>query len=257
MSFNQYKHSSGNSYSYDSNKVKELLLVTKCLFERLIKDVSQYTTELSKFQDYYQRYDVICDPNMYSFMLNRLTETLVLFYVAFHNHLATKTNVRGLGEQIIKPPWYDSNNDIVASTTIKYQNVIKMCNVSDKCKKNNGTSYASTSECLCDDDNYSSFKDHLKVQSTINVATYDNVNISVPSTMTSDGSASECTITVGNLEYVLANFPSSILYTPSDISVLYIHVDKQIKILSTLENALETNVGYIHKYLKKFDQHQN
>lgn len=248
MSFNQYKHPNGNVHSYDPNKVKELLSVTKCLFERLIKDVSQYIKELSKFQDYYQRYDVVYDPNMYPVMLNRLTETLTLFYVAFHNHLATKTNVRGVGEQIIKPPWCDSNSNIVSSTTIKYQNVIKMCNDCQKCKSSNRTN----SDCGCGN-GYSSFRDHLKVQSTINVATYDNVDISVPSTMTSDGSASECTITVGNLTYVLANFPSSLLCTPSDISVLYVHVDKQIKVLSALENALETNVGYINKYLNKFN----
>lgn len=250
MNLNQHKNSCGNINSYDPNKVKELLLVTKCLFERLIKDVSQYTKELSKFQDYYQRYDVVYDPNMYPVMLNRLTETLTLFYVAFHNHLATKTNVRGVGEQIIKPPWCDSNGNIVPSTTIKYQNVIKMCNDCQKCKNSN------KSDCSCNNNNYSSFRDHLKVQSTINVATYDNVDISVPSTMTSDGSASECTITVGNLNYVLANFPSSLLCTHSDISVLYIHVDKQIKILSALENSLEINVNFINKYLNKFNTSQ-
>jgi hypothetical protein len=248
MSFNKYKHPRGNVHSYDPNKVKELLLVTKCLFERLIKDVSQYIKELSKFQDYYQRYDVVYDPNMYPVMLNRLTETLTLFYVAFHNHLATKTNVRGIGEQIIKPPWCDSNNNIVPSTTIKYQNVIKMCNDCQKCRSVN----KSGCECGCGN-SYTSFRDYLKIQSTINVATYDNVDISVPSTMTSDGSASECTITVGNLTYVLANFPSSLLCSPSDISILYTHVDKQIKVLSALENALETNVGYINKYLCKFN----
>jgi hypothetical protein len=248
MSFNQSKHSCGNVHSYDPNKVKELLLVTKCLFERLIKDVSQYVKELSKFQDYYQRYDVVYDPNMYPVMLNRLTETLTLFYVAFKNHLATKTNVRGVGEQIIKPPWCDADNNIIASTTIKYQNVIKMCNDCQKCRNSNKSSF----QCGCNENSYTSIKDHLKVQSTINVATYDNVNISTPSTMTSDGSASECTINVGNLSYVLANFPSSLLCSPSEISVLYTHVDKQIKILSSLENALETNVGYINKYLNKF-----
>ncbi len=249
MSLNQYKHPCGNVNSYDPNKVKELLSVTKCLYERLIKDVSQYIKELSKFQDYYQRYDVVYDPNMYPVMLNRLTETLTLFYVAFHNHLATKTNVRGVGEQIIKPPWCDSNSNIVASTTIKYQNVIKLCNDCQKCRGVTKSKF----ECGCNENNYSSFRDQLKVQSTINVATYDNVDISVPSTMTSDGSASECTLTVGNLTYVLANFPSSLLCSPSDISVLYVHVDKQIKILSALENALETNVGYINKYLNKFN----
>lgn len=248
MSFNHYKHPCGNVHSYDPNKVRELLLVTKCLFERLIKDVSQYIKELSKYQDYYQRYDVVYDPNMYPIMLNRLTETLTLFYVAFHNHLATKTNVRGIGEQIIKPPWCDSNNNIVPSTTIKYQNVIKMCNDCVKCRGTN----KSSCECGCSN-SYSSVRDHLKVQSTINVATYDNVDITTPSTMTSDGSASECTITVGNLTYVLANFPASLLCSTSDISTLYVHVDKQIKILSALENALETNVGFINKYLCKFN----
>jgi hypothetical protein len=182
-------------------------------------------------------------------MLDRLTQTLTLFYVAFHNHLATKTNVRGVGEQIIKPPWCDSNNNIIISTTIKYQNVIKICTDCQKCK---GIT-KSRSDCGCNENKYSSIRDQLKVQSTINVATYDNVDISVPSTMTSDGSASECTITVGNLLYVLANFPSSLLSTPSEISVLYVHVDKQIKILSALENALDTNVGYINKYLNKFN----
>jgi hypothetical protein len=243
MSFNSYNHGCGNVHSYDPNKVKDLLLVTKCLFERLIKDVAQYAREMSKFQDYYQRYDVVYDPNMYPVMLNRLTETLTLFYVAFHNHLATKASVRGIGEQIIKPPWCDSNNNVVPSTTIKYQNIIKICDKCTKCQKQN---------CNCGN-GFSSFKDHLKVQSTINVATYDNVDISVPSTMTSDGSASECVVTVGNLNYTLANFPSSILCTPSDISVLYIHVDKQIRTLSALENALTTNVDYINKYLRKFN----
>lgn len=252
MSVNQYKHSCGNMCSYDPNKVKELLLVTKCLFERLIKDVLQYVKELSKFQDYYQRYDVVYDANMYPIMLSRLTETLTLFYIAFHNHLATKTNVRGVGEQIIKPPWCDSNSNIVASTTIKYQNVIKMCNDCQKCKVNN---FKSNPSCGCSTGSHSSVRDFLKIQSTINVATYDNVDISVPSTMTSDGSASECTVTVGNLSYVLANFPSSLLCSPSDIAILYIHVDKQIKILSALENALETNVEYINKYLTKFEYH--
>lgn len=250
MNLNRHKHQCGNVHSYDPNKVRDLLLVTKCLFERLIKDVSQYIKELSKFQDYYQRYDVVYDPNMYPIMLSRLTETLTLFYVSFHNHLATKTNVRGVGEQIIKQPWCDSNNNIVPSTTIKYQNVMKMCNSCDKCKETN----KSSCECGCNR-NYSSLRDHLKIQSTINVATYDNVDISVPSTMTSDGSASECTVTVGNLTYVLANFPSSLLCSPSDINILYIHVDKQIKILSALENALEINVGYINKYLCKFNAH--
>jgi hypothetical protein len=85
------------------------------------------------------------------------------------------------------------------------------------------------------------------------MATYDNVDISTPSTMTSDGSASECTITVGNLSYVLSNFPSSMLNSVSEISLLYTHIDKQIKILSALENILETNVNFIAKYLCKFN----
>ena len=244
MNLNQPKRNCGNIHSYDPNKVRELLAVTKCLFERLIKDVSQYVRELSKFQDYYQRYDVVYDSNIYYTMTTRLTNTLELFFVAFNMHLSTKTNVKGIGQQIINPPWCNSDNEIVYSTTIKYQNVIKSCNDCNKCRRIN------KSNCECGT-GYASMKDYLKVQSTINVATYDNISISVPSTMTSDGSASDCTITVGNLTYTLTNFPSSTLCSPSDITNLYIHVDKQIKILSSLQNALETNVHYIDKYLCK------
>lgn len=243
-----HKHACGNVNSYDPNKVRELLLVTKCLFERLIKDVSQYTKELSKFQDYYQRYDIVGDANMYPCMLNRLTYILTLFYFAFYNHLSTKTNVRGIGEQIIKVPWCDSEGNNVYSTTIRYQNVIKLCNDCDKCRRSNKPSC----ECGCGN-SYSGNREYLRVQSTINVATYDNVSISQPVTSTSDGTACECTIQVGNLSYLLTNFPVSILSSPSDIYTLYSHVDKQIKILSSLENALETNVSFINKYLCKFN----
>ena len=238
MSIESHKSSCGNVHSYDPNKVKDLLSVTKCLFERLIKDVTQYARELEKFQEYYQRYDVVYDPNMYPIMLNRLTQTLTLFYVAFHNHLATKANVRGIGEQIIKPPWCDCNNNTIASTTIRYQNILKVCT---ECRQ----------KARCDHV-FSACRDYLKVQSTINVATYDNINISVPTTLTSDGSASECIITVGNLNYTLSNFPSSTLCSPSDIHNLYVHVDSQIKALAGLENALTINVEYIKKYLCKF-----
>jgi hypothetical protein len=258
---------SKNKCSHDPGKIIDMLLTIKSLYDRLTKDVCQYARELETFQEYYQRFD-INNEDMFDIMNKKLNQLLNLFYVAVTNHLSVTTNVKGLGEKIIKPvkPEYGK------STTLKYQNICKTCSDCNDCTK-------SANKCASKD-RFMGCRDFLKVQSTLNVATYDN--ISITKLVNSSFVLLGYTLLIGNLSYELRNYTkvdniknvvqevtddSTYGSCPGDddhlvqniekvtaksIEALFEFIDGQIKILGDIEVALTTNIEYVEKYLKKF-----
>lgn len=244
-----------NNCSHDSNKLVELLETVKSLYERIASDICQYAKELEKFQDYYQRFNLNSDV-MYEVMHTKLDKLLVLFYTAVHNHLSITTNVKGIGDKIIKPV----RQDYGTSTTVKYQNICRTCN---KCNNSQGINSV----------RFSGNRDKLKVQSTINIATYDNVSIDK---VTENNSFIGYLFTIGKLSYMVNNYRGlgSIKHvvnildtnmndnvyeviqketlTAESIELLYEFIDNQIKTLGDIETILVTNIEYVDKYIKKF-----
>ena len=233
--------------SHDPNKLVDLIMTAKILYQRLVKDVCIYAKELQKFQDYYQRFDLNND-TMLTVMMTRLEKMLVLFYAAFVNHLSVTTSVRGLGEKVIKPV----RQEYGTSTTIRYQNICKTCTeCSNSCEKSSSQG-----------NKYISCRDLLKVQTTINIATYDNISITL---LTDDDVFLGYTITVGKLSYDVLNYNGLTLkhtvvdenvqsvekLTTDSIETLFEFADDQIKILADVEASLVANIEFIDKYLKK------
>lgn len=238
-----------NNCSVDSHNLVELLETIKCIYERIIKDVYKYAKELEKFQNYYQKYNLNNDV-MLEIMYLKLDKLLSLFYISIYNHLSITTNVKGIGDQIIKPV----TQEYGVSTTIKYQNICNSCN---KC---------------CD---IITQRENLKVQTTINVGTYDNISINKLKEFTNDDFYGY-NIIIGKLSYIITNYKSvhnlkklinvlntsveENLYgykqievvTAKSIEILYKFIDKQIETLSDVKLLLSTNVEYLNKYIKKF-----
>lgn len=269
MSINNFK----NNCSYDQDKIIDLLKTVKIIYERLSKDVYHYAKELEKFQDYYQRYD-LNNGIMLKIMEEKLNKILHLFFVSVKNHISITTNVKGIGERIIKPV----KEEYGTTTTIKYQNICKIC-MSDY-NFNNGDVNCSLSKSR-----FSGIGNILKVQSTINIATYDNISI--------EKYYDNCTfigyiLTIGKLSYIIGNFNmvkkfkthiscdnqdnvSSCITNSSStatadnnkitsniIESLFLFVDQQIQTLGDIEITLTTNIEYANKHINKFQQsHKN
>ena len=253
-----------NKCSHDPVRMIDMLLTAKSIYERLTKDVCQYAKEIEKFQEYYQHFN-LNDTDMYNVMHKRLNKLLELFYISVSNHLSITTNVKGIGEKIIKPvkPEYGT------STTLKYQNICKLCNNCSVCNNKN---------------KFIGCMDYLKVQMTINIATYDNISIKK---IMEDTNENNCNLTgylleIGCLSYELKNYSeleiknkiNQIIYdnnncplivdnknileivekiTDNSIESLFNFVDSQVNLLGDIELALITNIEYINKYIKKFN----
>lgn len=250
-----------NKCAHDANKLIELLDTVKSLYERLIGDVCQYAEELEKFQDFYQRFN-LNNETMFDVMNTKLNRLLTLFYIVVHNHLSITTSVKGIGDKIVKPV----KQEYGTSTTLLYQNLCKSC---DKCDTDIGGI------------KFSGFRENrLKVQSTISIATYDNISIEK---MLDNGLFLGYLLTIGKLSYPIKNFlglgtitqlvttvttvtsdPNTDTYeiqqnetlTTDSIKTLFEFVDNQIKTLGDVETILVTNIKYIDKYLKKFKSRQ-
>jgi len=246
-----------NKCSNNPAKLINLLLTIKSVYERLTKDVCQYAQEIESFQDYYHQFD-LNDNAMLTVMVKRLNKLLDLFYITFLNHLSGTTNVTGVGWKIIKPV----RQEYGTTTTMRYQNICKLCSDCGDCKKK---------ICRGKDKSFGC-KDSLKVQTAINVATYDNVSIVKN---LDDDELLGYTIIVGKLSYNIDNYESLQIkknvripkesdsdddtpyvevmrVTQTSISELYEFIDSQIKVLGNVEMSLATNINYVNRYIKKF-----
>lgn len=234
-----------NNCSYDSNKIIEFLISVRDIYNRLTKDIRQYAKELEKFQDFSQRYDINND-TMLELMYSKLDKILNLFNIIFSNHLSITTSVRGIGDMIIKPV----KQEFGTSTTIKYQNI---CNSNNKLLSN---------------------LDNLTVQTTINVATYDNITIEP---IFENNALTGYFIIIGKLSYVLSNFhklknikklirvvknnntnnlqeifEQKEKITTNSIDIIFEFIDNQVNILADIESSLVSNIEYLNKYIIKF-----
>lgn len=242
--------------SHNPYKLLEMLLTIKTIYERLAKDVCQYAKEIETFQQYYQQFD-LNNNTMLTIMKTRLNKLLGLFYVIFLNHLSATMTVTGIGEKIIKPV----RSEYGTTTSIRYQNICKLCS---DCTGNKKKCHGRDKSFGC--------KDYLKVQTTINIATYDNISIE---------KHFDCddllgyTITIGKLSYNIDNYDRLELkrivripktaddccdlpytevlkVTPTAIDSLFLFIDDQIQILGDVEMSLSININYIDRYIKKF-----
>lgn len=248
-----------NKCSQNPNKLINLLLTIKSVYERLAKDVCQYAQQIETFQDYYHQFNLNND-EMLTVMIKRFNKISELFYITFLNHLSGTTNVHGVGEKIIKP----ATQEYGTTTTMRYQNISSLCSDCGDCKKK---------KCYGKDKSFGC-KDSLKIQTTINIATYDN--ISILENLDDDDVLNGYIITIGKLSYTINNYnglqikktvrvprtnhdiDNDVPYlevdrvTQTSIEELYEFIDLQIKILGDIEMSLSTNINYIDRYLKKF-----
>jgi hypothetical protein len=249
-----------NKCSHNPNKLINLLLTIKSVYERLAKDICQYAQQIETFQEYYHQFD-LNDDTMLAVMVKRLKKISELFYITFFNHLSGTVNVNGVGEKIIKP----ATQEYGTTTTMRYQNICKICSDCSNCNKK---------KCHGKDRSFGC-KDSLKVQTTINIATYDNVSIVEN---LDDDVLIGYTIVIGKLSYNIDNYSGLQLrktvrvprtdsdsdddlpyieverVTQTSIDELYEFIDLQIKVLGDIEMSLATNINYIDRYIKKFSQ---
>lgn len=247
-----------NNCSVDSINLIDMMETVKSIYERIAKDVCQYAKELEKFQIYYQKYN-LNDDVMLNVMYLKLDRLLNLFYTSVYNHLSVTTNVRGIGDLIIKPV----RQEYGTSTTLKYQNICDSSNPNKPTNTFNNTF------------NTVSAKQKIKVQTTVSVATYDNMSIDKIINC-NNNSFGGYELVVGKLSYKIKNYQSipniknmvdvldtcidDNLYgytqveavTSKSIELLYDFVDEQIETLSDIEMLLMTNIDYINKYIKRF-----
>lgn len=259
------KVSCTNKCSHDPNKLLDMLESVKMLYSRVSKDICQYTAELEKFQDYYQRYDLNQD-DMLSVMEKRYNGLAKMMYLSIKNHLSFTTNVKGIGEKIIK----STRPEYGTQTTLKYQNVCKTCSDCNDCLSKLEKCYSKDREIGC--------RNFLRVQLTTNIATYDNMDIiklliNVPNV---GDQVKGYSLQIGKLLYTINNTRVLTLketvdepvydgdddplnntteedkITANSVSSLFDFIDNEVKNLGDIQTALNTNIEYVEKYIRKF-----
>jgi hypothetical protein len=195
------------------NEIANYLDNIKLIFERLLKDVYLYNENLSDFIIYYQKYDKN-NEIMANIMIKKLKIISELFYKSVINHLSIINSKHGFGERLIKEVKEQDNERM---------NVIRYCGM----KKLYGEKY---------------------IQTTINVATIDN--ISIKKILNNKNSAKESIIgyqlNIGKMEYFLdENYEIRI----ENINKI---IDEKKNILENIENSLTTNIDFIQKYKNAF-----
>ena len=247
--------SSTGKCAYGENKLTGLLKTAQCVYMRLDKDVCQYVFELGKLQDYFQRFNLE-DEVMFEAMIKRYNQLSEYLFVTLVNHLSITTNVRGIGEKIIKPV----KQEYGTTTTIKYQNICKPCVNCSKCEEETKDNLKTNRFVGC--------RDMMKVQTTVNIATYDNISITK---IVEDDIFKGYLLTIGKLSYTVNNyneiknlketvmsqtndndFEEVDKITTNSIDTLYEFIDNQIRVLGDIEAMLVTNIEYVNKYIKKF-----
>jgi hypothetical protein len=245
----------------------DLLASVKALYLRISKDICQFTTELEKMQDYSQRYNLNRD-DMLDVLEKRYNNLAKFMYLSIRNHLAFTTNVRGLGEKIIKP----TTAEYGAHTTLKYQNICRTCSDCNDC-------VSSTQKCR-NTSKTLGCRNFMKVKMTTNIATFDNMEINKNFVEETEGHSthdqvSGYTLTIGNLDYTINNaraltFKESVTIpvydeygqqlsttstdkvTAEKIAAFFIAIDDEIKNLGDIQTNLMTNINFIDKYIAKF-----
>ena len=174
--------------------------------------------------------------------------------------------------QICLPKLNCANNCVAK---IKCSNVFNnMCGCINKIDNNcNCKQKLPHTECL-KSNGTNIYKDFMKIQMTINVATYDNISID---TIIQNNILKGYIMTIGKLSYNILNYNSldntlqinncTHDYTNyctnnyvnncnnincDTIEKLYEFVDNQTSMLSDIESSLVINRNYIDRYLKKF-----
>ena len=103
----------------------------------------------------------------------------------------------------------------------------------------------------------------FKVQTTVNIATYDNISITK---IVEDDIFKGYLLTIGKLSYSINNyadianlketvtndFDEMEKITTNSLDALYEFIDNQMKTLGDIETMLVTNIEYVNKYIKKF-----
>jgi hypothetical protein len=226
-----------------------MLYTIKLLYSRLSKDIIQYTFEIGKFQEYYQRFD-LNNYDMLELMKKNYNSIANMLYLNMQNHLSMTTNVTGLGEKIIKPV-----NDISGiTTTLKYQNVFKSCSDCD-------TGLSALKHSYSKDREYGE-RNFYKIKTTTNIATYDNISITQS---LENNIVIGYILTIGELSYEIKNTKNSSILpyitisnntdyiTANSIEHLFNFIDCEIKNLSDALTALNINIEYVNKYIKNFE----
>jgi len=254
-----------NKCSHDPNKLLDMLESVKLLYSRVSKDICQYTSELEKFQDYYQRYDLNQD-DMLNVMEKRYNGLAKMLYLSIKNHLSFTTNVRGIGEKIIKP----TRPEYGTQTTLKYQNVSKTCSDCNDCLSKLEKCYSKDREIGC--------RNFMKVQLTTSIATYDNMDIIKLLTEVENvgNQVKGYSLQIGKLLYTINNTRVLSLketvdepvydgnddpldttieedkITANSVATLFDFIDNEVKNLGDIQTALNTNIEYVEKYIRKF-----
>jgi hypothetical protein len=256
-----------NKCSHDPNKILDLLESVKLLYQRISKDICQYVKELELLQDYSHRYNLNQD-DMLSVLEKRYNNLATMMYLSVRNHLAFTTNVRGLGEKIIKPTLAEYG----PQTTLKYQNICRRCSDCDDCLGSLQKYSNSSKELGC--------RNFQKVKMTTNIAMFDNIDIQKMFIPDVDGNGNHSQVVgyllnIGNISYRIYNarnivfkatvhdpvydqFGEQLSVQPFDkvtaerISSFFETIDDEVKNLGDVQTNLMTNVNFIDKYIRKF-----
>lgn len=211
-----------NQDSYDKEKIIDMLIMAKVIYERIEKDNLHYLNELINLQDYLERYD-LKDDFMLEIFEKKYDMLLEFYYICVCNHLNIKTNVNGIGEKIIKPV-----TNISKSTTIKYQNINELHN-----------------------DKVFNLSNNINIQSTKVIATFDNFSIDK---IFKNDKLISYKIKIGKLEYEF-KCSSEIKYLYKNMMKDNYHnyIDKQVNKFGEIQRMIQTNINFIKRYINKFN----
>ena len=217
-----------DKFLYDNDKVLDYMETIKQLYEMLLKDMIYEIKQLSQFQDFFQQFNITNDI-MFGIVNDRMNIIYDYFYKTIVNIISIKTNVKGLGEYLIKPV-----NQIYGTVNIiKYQNTIK-CTES------------------------------FNLQNTVTIGTCDNFKIDK---LYQDDIFIGITIIIGKITFNIYNFNKLILddliifghnqvitNIQESINVMFEFIDTQIKTIGDMLICIETNINYLKKYINKFKE---
>ena len=249
MDITQYYN---NKCEFKGKRLVEMIKSAKLLFERLNMNIVQYLFELGKLQEYFQLYN-LGDNNTYNVLKDYFNKMAEYLYTNIYNHLTMTVFVEGIGQLIIRPVIELQDGTIDYITDIKYKNV---CENSNEC----------TSLLVSQISKKYYHKDNLyRINQSKNVATYDNMNIYENKEL--DDNLNEIvigyTLNFGKLKFIIKNANSIIgidtenITSQEKIHYLYRSVDYEIQNLSDVVKLIESNIYFLDRYLKKFDNKCN
>ena len=249
MDITQYNN---NKCEFKGMKLVEMIKSAKLLFERLNINIVQYIEELGRLQEYFQLFN-LKDENMYLVLRDWYNQIAEYLFANMANHLSMTVFVEGIGQLIIRPVKELQDGTIDYTTNIKYKNV---CENSSQC---NSLLVSKISKKYYPKDNL------FRINQSKNVATYDNMNIFENKDFNNNNEevVTGYTLNFGKLKFIIRNayaiggLDREYISSSQKIHDLYRSIDFEIQNLNDVVKLIESNIYYLDRYLKKFNNKCN